>query len=336
MLVAIDESGSFVYSATSGAWCVVAAYVFSERRKTANLQALFRLKKVYGRSRRQEIKLKEITEADYFQFLSDLRIAGGALFAVAADSSLTEVVEIMGHKATQAKKIRANVPRMKYEEGKRVVATLADEIEALSPQLYVQLVCQVVLLTDVIKRAILFFVQRDPVTLRRFVWRIDQKNTSKSIFERSFDRIAPGLLQSESFRNPVIFLEGADYSHFQRYEIPADDYPQYLQEEFGHEPQSAVNIGKLIREDMKFPDSKDDLTVQIADLLAAGIRRSLRGKFTDGRAAAKLLGQLTIQKEKPKPSISLVMLSDSKVVTLDRVAEEAVLRMKRYAQPMVS
>src|SRR2546426_1162962 len=122
----------------------------------------------------------------------------------------------------QAEKIRENISRMLYEGGKRGVAALADEIDSLPAQLYVQLVCQVVLLSDVLRRAILYYVQRDPVTLRRFVWRVDQKNTERTTFERAFVKVAPGLLQSESFRDPAIYLIDADYSHFGRFENPAE------------------------------------------------------------------------------------------------------------------
>jgi len=334
VLVAIDESGSFVHSPKNGSWCIVAAYAFSERQKTANLQALHRLKRGYGKAKKQEVKLKEIEESRYFHFLQELRTAGGTLFAVATDGAHAEPSAIAAHRTEQAMKIRANVPRMIYCEGKQAVAALADEIDSLSPQLYLQLVCQVVLITDVIKRAVLYFVQRDPVTLRRFVWRIDQKNVPKSLFERSFQKVTPGLMQSESFRSPMIFLEGADYSHFRGYETPADQYPAYLLE-LGHEPQSAVNIGKILREDMNFPDSKDDETVQIADLVSAGVRRLLRGEFADGRTAGRLLGQLAIAREEPKPPISLVHLGASEDRIPDKTAVEAVLRMKHHARPML-
>lgn len=80
--------------------------------------------------------------------------------------------------------------------------TLADEIQGLSPQLYVQLVCQVRLIDDVLRRAINYYAQRMPQTLRHFRWRIDQKNVEKPTFEQAFARIAPALLQTRSIRDP--------------------------------------------------------------------------------------------------------------------------------------
>lgn len=333
VLICIDESGSFVQSVAAGSWCAVVGYTFAERRKTANLDALQRLKTTYALGKR-EIKLKEVSESDYFRFLGDLRRAGGALFAVATDGALADPDAVRTHRDIQAQNIRNNVPKMKFDEGKAAVATLAEEIQALSPQLYVQLVCQIELLSDLLRRGILFFVQRDPVTLRRFVWRIDQKNTEKSIFERVFEKVAPALLQSMSFENPAIFLKEADYSYFRRFEFTVEEYPKYLQE-LGYQPESTINIGKILREDMTFPDSKDDLSVQIADLLAAGLRSVLRGKFTDNKGAAALIGQLMVKNSKRNPPISLVHLSRAGKVTPDIAAAIAVREMQKHAQPML-
>lgn len=335
MLIAIDESGSFVRSTSPGSWCVVAGYTYTERRKTANLEALHALKKKYSRSLNEEVKLKNVTEMDYFSFLQQLSKAGGALFAVATDAAMADADAITVHRDVQAERIRINIPKMKYEGGKLGIATLANELQSLSLQLYVQLVCQVVLLSDLLRRSLLFYVQRDPLTLRRFVWRIDQKNTEKSKFETAFEKVAPGLLQSESFDDPAIFMTDADYSYFRHFEFTADEYPQYLRDELDHKPESSVNIGKILRDDMKFPDSKTEPSIQIADLLAAGVRRCLRGEFVDNTRAAALLGKLMVQNVTQKPPISLVHLSEHGNRTLDTTAARAIMEMKNHVQPML-
>ena len=86
-------------------------------------------------------------------------------------------------------------------------------------QLYVQLICQVGLLDDVVRRAINFWVQRRPATLREFRWRVDQKNTTKTTFEAAFEKIAPALLQTRSIEDPAIRVRGFDYRHFSGYEF---------------------------------------------------------------------------------------------------------------------
>lgn len=335
MIIAIDESGSFVEAPSVGSWCVVAAYVFNERIRTHSFSALASLKARCGRGSSLEIKLKDIEEAEYFRFLNDLYRIGGVLFAVATDAGLNLTPGVIEHRTIQAEKIRKNVPRMKYDVGKRAVTDLAAEIDSLAPQLYIQLLCQVELIRDVLSRGILYFVQRDPVSLRRFKWRIDQKNTIKTTYERAFEKITPALLQSISFREPMIFLDGADYSHFKPYEFSEEEFPEYLQEEFGREPRSSVNIGKILRENMAFPESSSDPAVQIADLLAAGIRKCLRAGFANNELAAKFLGRLMVQNLKKEPPLCLVHFTGEEF-SADVAAANVVRLMDRASRSMLN
>lgn len=314
---------------------MVVAYTFAERQKSRNILALRSLKAKYKTPKREELKLRQLAELDYLGFLDDLARAGGALFAVATDGALARRSEIEFHRTLQAQKVRDNAPRMIYEEGRIAITSLAFEIDSLSPQLYVQLQCQVVLLKHVIQRAVLYHVQRNPRTLRRFVWRIDQKNTEKTTFEKAFEKVAPGLLQSASLDSPMVMLEGADYSHFEPFRFSVKEYPDYLVRELGRAPEETTNIGKLLREDMLFPDSRNDESVQIADLLAAGIRRCLRGGFSNNRSAAKMLGRLMVQNIKPEFSIAFVHFVSGDV-NPDKCASDAAILMKRSAQPMLA
>ena len=59
---------------------------------------------------------------------------------------------------------------------------------------------------------------------------------------------------------------------------------------------SKLNVGQLVREDVSFVDSRSDAGVQIADLLASGLRRCLRGQFKDNLYVASLLGSLMVQR----------------------------------------
>ncbi|WP_044617951.1 DUF3800 domain-containing protein [Gynuella sunshinyii] len=320
MIIAIDESGSFVSSNTTNSWCVVAAYVFSERIKSRSFAALKKLKRANGVYDYEEIKLKNVTERNYFQFLIDLSKLNGVLFAVATDSHINTNDALIEHRTVQANKIRENVPRMIYEEGKKGITILADEIESLSPQLYAQLQCQIALFGDIFHRAILYYVQRDPYTLRKYKWRIDQKNTTKSVYEKSFEKVICPILQSISFSEPMIFLEGADYNHMNPFIYSDGEVPEYIEEAYGKKLSSGVNIGKMIRDDIDFPNSKLDMSVQIADLLAAGIRRCLRLEFSDNSMASKLLGRLMLGNIKGKYPIQFVGFGKGEETVDDKVA----------------
>lgn len=322
MIIAIDESGNFTNAPTRNSWCVVSAYVFSERIQSRSFAALKKLKKRSGATDHQEIKLKNISENDYFHFIADLSKLGGVLFAVATDSHINDHDSVIRHRKIQADKIRENEPRMIYESGKKAITILADEIDSLSPQLYVQLQCQVALISDIFHRAILYYVQRDPYTLRRYKWRIDQKNTTKTTYEQAFEKVVCPILQTISFRESMIFLKEADYSHMDTFIYTEGEVPEYLEETFGKKLKDGVNIGKMIRDDMSFPNSKMDLSVQIADLLASGIRKCLRSEFKNNHLASKMLGSLMLGNMKDKYPILFVGFQEH-----EEVADASIARI---------
>ena len=90
-------------------------------------------------------------------------------------------------------------------------------------------------------------------------------------------------------------------------------------------------MGKIVRENMAFPNSKSDLAIQIADLLASGVRRCLRSGFSDNRLASTLLGSLMVSNSKDKFSIQLLGFHDHEERT-DRRITEIVTRMNRSAK----
>ena len=94
-------------------------------------------------------------------------------------------------------------------------------------------------------------------------------------------------------------------------------------------------MGMVVRENLQFVDSKSNPGVQIADLLASGIRRCLRYEFTDNEAAASLLGQIMVQNYKGKPPIQLLGFSEAQPV-VDENAGQMVKLMERKARDMLA
>jgi hypothetical protein len=223
---------------------------------------------------------------------------------------------------------------MKYETGKQAIQILSDQLGSLSPQLYVQLHCQVNLIFDIVSRAILYFVQRDPRTLRKFKWRIDQKNTTKIDFEEAFEKITPPLLQSRSIDEPLMMLKGVDYSALAPYEYTEGEAPTYLKEATGIDITDGINIGKLVRDNLEFENSKRSEGIQIADLLASGLRRCLRNEFDRNQVAAQLLGRLMLQGQKKAPPLLLIGF-DECVLPRNNAAASAVNSVIRHSRSML-
>ena len=339
MNICIDESGSFVYTAAQDSWNCVVAYVYPEGSRRGLAELLQQLKRRVGAAQNAEIKLTSLRERDYIWFLENLGNLDGLLYVVATDASLNTPPLLREHQLEQVRKILAPVERMRYESGQLAVRELAYKISRLPLQLYVQMLAQVELVILIVHSAILYFVQRHPPTLSRFRWRIDQKNSERTEYEEAFLSVLPAFLQSQSLREPMICLEGADYSHFQRYYFPKGEEPTYLRDEYGIEVPDAedrkLNIGKLVRENMQLVDSRAHTGVQIADLLASGVRRCLRGGFERNSAVARCLGAMMVQRIGRQPPIRLIGFGGEEGPVGGDV-EGVVTVMDQYARNMVA
>ena len=332
MFIFVDESGTFTTAPGHDSWCVIAAYVCPEssRSKIERLVRTLRLECNGGK----ETKLKHLSEEQYIAFLESVTKMDGAVFAVAVDIGLHSTENIILHRENQADGVTRHIDMLRYDSAKQGLRKLADEIRQLPPQLYTQLMCQVVLFHKILSRAPLYFVQRFPVTLGHFRWRIDSKDTVPTRYENAFRLILPGLLQSISMEEPMLMLEGADYSHFERFYFPEGQEPQFLKTDYGLEHGAVNDLGKMVREDFKFVDSASMAGVQIADLFSSGIRRLLMGGFTEKERVAKLIGMNVIQAEKGEPSVRLMSLDQTGHASV-RVTKLVNL-INKHARPMIA
>jgi hypothetical protein len=335
MEISIDEAGTFaVKGAKEHSWCVVAAISFPETEKRQYQSILSNLKRRELINYNQEIKLYQTKEKNYFQFLSDLSKVSCALFCTATDSYLNHENLVAEHQKQQANSIGVNAPKMKHASGKEAIHYLISQIENLPIQLYIQLSCQIQLMHSFIDRGISYFVQRQPNSLKSFRWRIDQKEPNKKIdFEDAFEKFSPALLQSFSLNNPSMALTWCDYRPMEKFMYMEGEMPDYLIEQFPElNDDKGFNVQKIIRDDIKFLDSKSHLGIQIADLLASGIRKVLRQEFDDNHLAAELLGKLMVQNYDNSPPIKLVTFGSE--VKLDSSVAELVKIMIKHCKFM--
>ena len=310
MNIYIDESGSFVNASSIGAWNAVAALAVTEESDEQISQLLDQLKISNKLEPHIEAKLKDVTEDTYLKFIGTLADLNIVVFCTATDAGLNAIDRVVEHQQHQVIEVLRHKDKMKYEEGKRGVEFVASQLEKLSPQLYVQLQCQVNLLFDVVSRVINYYAQRDPTTLAEFRWRIDQKNSSRTDFEDAFEKLSPPLLQTISMSEPSPRVKGFDYTSLAQYEFENGKIPDYLKEVYGIEIQSGINIQKLIRGNLQFLDSLDSRGIQAADLIVSGIRRCLRRQFSNNEKAASILGRLTLQAQNNSPTINLITFAN--------------------------
>jgi hypothetical protein len=332
----IDESGSFVNAPELDSWNSIAAYMSPESDRKRLRELVERLKRMVGVPIHTEVKLKDLSELQYVEFLEGLGLLEGVLYAVATDAGLNQPAAITEHQRGQAEKIVEHKDKMLHQAAHEGLKDLSSRVAALAPQLYVQLQCQVSLIANIIHNGILYFVQRRPNSLGRFRWRIDQKNSTQTEYEKAFVSLTPAFLQTISLTEPMPMLMGADYSAFSRFDYSEESRPRYLKETYGlamDDNKPATNIGMLMQEDLEFVDSKHNQGVQVADLLASGIRRCLRQEFSDNELAARLLGRLIVQSHRGHPPINFLSFSRSSSPVTDAVAR--LSRIMEYNNRMM-
>lgn len=313
MHIFVDESGTFTHSTDLGSWCVVAAYVALEHKRRDIHELMCRIRAIGNHG--AETKLKHLSEDQYVWFLIELRKLEGLAFAVAVDVGLHRREEVAQHRDGQADKIVEHRDKMIHESARRGLDDLSNQIRSLPVQLYTQLACQLELFHKILTRAPLYFVQRHPPALANFRWRLDRKAKAPTAYEEAFRKILPKILQSMSLADPMIMLEGADYRHLSRFDYPPGEKPTYLKDVYGIEPdgdsRGLLNIGKIIREDFRLADSAATPGIQVADLVAGGIRRLFRGGFEAEEKIALLLGANMVQQLKDETPVKMVSLDKS-------------------------
>ena len=334
MNIYVDESGSFVNAPRPGSWNVVVAYASPEGDKRKLRECLRRLKLASGHRFRDEIKLGGIDESLYLQFLYSLGKLAGVVFCTATDAGWNNDYTVSEHQRQQVKLALSNIDRMRHRGGRDGVRLLASQLGELPSQLYVQLHCQIDLFFDVVSRVAIYFIQRRPNSLKRFRWRIDQKNSTKTDYEDAFEKLSPLIIQTRSLTRPVIFVNEFDYRPMKEFMFEDGEAPEYLKRDYGIRADVGLDVGKIIRGDIEFVDSRESNGVQVADLVASGIRRCMRRGFADNIEVARALGSCMIQAEDNKPPLNLIGFSQ--MAPIEGETAELIQIMIYAARPMIS
>jgi hypothetical protein len=335
MRIFIDESGSFAYAPDPNAWSTVGAVVILDEAMDAAKTALQQFKVDNGFPPTEELKLGKVRdELSYFRLLNRLAQLNCTLYGLATNAHLNTPEAARGHKLQAAKGLVKHIDRMVHQSMKDSILSLSKQLLALSDQLYIQFTCQIQLMHYVVSQAVTYYVQVSPESLGSFVWRVDQKEPArKTEFEDVFEKLSPPYLQTLSIDDPLPRVEGFDYSHMAKYDCAEE--PTYLKEQYGVDVDlsDVLDIGRLIRDDIQFVDSRSDFGIQLADLVVSGLRRCLRKEFNDNPRAAAFLGRLMVGRGRGQQPLLLLSLGEEKA--LDKPTERLIRMMKRQQRPMI-
>ena len=334
----IDESGTFTYTEQTVGWSTICAIAIPESAINEAQSALEDFKLDNGKPCTEELKLGNIEdEMSYFRLLGRLARANCTMYGIATNAHLNTPEAINAHKKGTEEGVLVNLDKMHHQEGRIAIQALAHQIRQLPLQLHIQLTCQIRLMYEVVYNSITYYAQREPTTLASFSWRIDGKEPGKQTeYEKAFQTLSPAYLQMMSLSEPMPMITDFDYSHMTKYLFAPGEGPQYLRSDYGIDinTDNSLNIGKILRDDILFTDSKDSFGIQLADLLSAGMRRCLRSGFKDNLRAAAFLGRLMVQR--PYNQYPILLSSLGIESALDEPTAALVRMMRRQQRPMLS
>lgn len=341
MHIFIDEAGSFTYSAEPDVWSAIGALVVPDCSLGRAEQALIKFKAENGFTPDAEVKFKHITDgASYYRLLDALVDAHCTFFGMAADAhkSPPEAVQSTRHSFTQG--ATKYIGKMRHASGVATVNQIATQIAKLSDPLFVQFVCQVQLMHNVVAGAINYYSQWLPEELSSFTWRIDGKDPLKQTsYEDVFEKMSPVYLQTISLSNPITLIQGQgwDYTHLQQHLYQPGTAPSYLKDDYGIDAggDGGLDIQGLFRKDIKFVNSKGCSGVQLADLLCSGLRKCLRGELQDNMRVAAGMGQLMLGQLRSEGMPPLLLLSMKDASPVEGAVVNVIWEMHKQQKPAV-
>lgn len=207
-------------------------------------------------------------------------------------------------KKTQAYRINEDVGPSHQPSMIQELNELKDDLLSLSNQLFVQSIATILLIYDLLQDLTLYHCQRLPQELGDFHWLIDAKDKNVTKSERLWSKLILPILQTMSRTKSFIRIAEGDYSLFKKFivnEANASeemlDYIEWFKKKLvpgkSGVPFSGIDI-KAILKDLRFENSRDNIGLQLVDILANGVCRALNGKLQ--KDGWENLGSLLIRK----------------------------------------
>jgi hypothetical protein len=316
MITFIDESGKFVHN---DGWSVVAALTLTHSFGAQARQKLISETRDWPRVN-GELKGRSLSDPQFNDMVEMLWRHQALLHVVAVNVGLEDAEGIRRHKLKQAEKMTQNLTEEHQPELVAEVKRLRASLEAMPDQLYIQSVAMTQLIWECAQNAAMYFSTRKPEELARFEWKIDAKSpTGETKQEQWWKSVLGPIFESNAHHHQFISLDDkkADYSFFDRsYALEKRVWRSTGDDEL----VSGFDIGKLIVKPTQFVNSRSDILLQAADILANRIRRCFQEVNFDDQTAVSL-GRLQIRRSRQEAHqvVKIIMLTDREQISSDVV-----------------
>lgn len=308
MRIYIDESGNFIPDSSPSRVCCVGALAVPECVAPELIGRFCELRATW--TSEPEIKGSALSNE---QAASALRLMGEYDVLVemcALDVGQQSIEQAEAFRRGQAESLLAGITPAHNENARRFVNELRDEWLALPHQLMIQMYVLILVLQEVIKVVPNYYAQRLPQELGRFDWVLDPKDVTLTPFETLWKKIVFPVLQAISLDEPWMRVVGGpfDYSAFSRFDMPIPTYVQPHIRNSERNNGTGLDLGRLFRESLSFPDSKVEPGLQLADIAASTFAKAMNGKLPP--EVFRLFGRIMVEKPHRQPTVTLMALGD--------------------------
>jgi hypothetical protein len=211
---------------------------------------------------------------------------------IALDANTHPDALVEDFKNGQADAVTANITREHHPGPIPHLHQLGEAIRQMSNQLFLQTFAMWELIIETIRGGTVYYVQRQPQELGDIAWSIDRKDRTLTRMEETWSTLVLPVTERRFAEEPLIGILEEDYSYFDtrygfnRATIEPDElrHLQWLRsvsgkELLGEDERLGVNAKLLLTQQRTFKDSRDSLGLQLADMLAAILRRSLNNQL---------------------------------------------------------
>ena len=165
------------------------------------------------------------------------------------------------------------------EEFKKRVAKIAAALQKPKSPLFVESFLLMVLIPRILDISMNYYARRLPKELGSYHWVVDAKEKFVTDFEHAWYTTVFPSVEHQSKQTPFQPIENGDYSYLAPfYELPPELAERAARELRDDPTKIAFNIQRVLS-DFKFQDSKDNVGLQLADIVANATQRALNGKL---------------------------------------------------------
>ena len=304
MRIYVDESGGFIPGiATSRVSCIVALAI-AEKDAEALLGRYSELRATWTTA--PEVKGSSLTDDQTLEALSIVAAFDVVAKIVALDMRFQSVDQIAGFQNGQGDAFISGLTEAHSAASRDWAQNARADWRSLPPQLAVQMYAMFLTLEEVLRDVPNYYAQRLPNELGRFDWCIDPKDVTTARYDELWQRLVCPVLQKMSIEQPAARVEGFDYSAFDRFEKPL---PPYLHTVLPARPgarSTSPDLKMILSESVSFPDSRSEIGLQLADIVASALTKAMNGKLSE--QVWPVLGSLMIQRPRDEPPVRFVAL----------------------------